>query len=105
MKPFEFHAELFEHRSAVLETLSENGFAWLSHFGSIDLLHDLYGLEVCGIREDADARTIERLLRVMFPKWRYGRIYYEDHNVRELGWKVIISRDPEQCGDTCQTAN
>jgi hypothetical protein len=105
MKSFEFHAELFEFRSAVLEALSDNGFAWLSHFGSIDLLHDLYGLEVCAIREEADARAIERLLRGMFPKWRYQRTYYEDQNLGELGWKVIISRDAEQCGDTWQTAN
>lgn len=37
MKPFEFHAELFDFRNAVLEMLSDNGFAWLSDFGSIDL--------------------------------------------------------------------
>jgi hypothetical protein len=105
MKPFEFHAELFEFRNAVLEALAENGFAWLSHFGSIDLLHDLYGLEVCAIHEEADAREIERILRDLFPEWRYQRTYYEDHNVRELGWKVIVSREAEECGDSWQTAN
>ena len=105
MKPFEFHAELFEFRSAVLEALSDNGFAWLSHFGSIDLLHDLFGLEVCAIREEADAREIERLLCGMFPQWCFRRTYYEDHNLRELGWKVIISRDPEDCGDGWRPVN
>jgi hypothetical protein len=99
MKPFEFHAELFEVRSAVLEALAEHGYAWLSDFGSIDLLHDLYGLEVTAIREEADAQAIEALLRRMFPEWRYGRTWYEDQNTREIGWKVTLARDPEDCTD------
>jgi hypothetical protein len=102
MKPFEFHADLFDFRNAVLDALSDNGFAWLSDFGSIDLLHDLYGLEVTAIREEAAAAAIERILRKMFPAWRYRRTFYEDHNLRELGWKVIISRDPENFDDNWQ---
>jgi hypothetical protein len=102
MRPFEFHAELFDLRNAVLEALSDNGFAWLSDFGAIDLQHDVYGLEVTAIREEADAAAIERLLRKMFPGWRYRRTFYEDHNVGELGWKVMISRDPEDFNDRWQ---
>jgi hypothetical protein len=102
MKPFQFHAELFDFRNAVLETLAEHGFAWLSDFGSIDLAHDVYGLEVTAIREEAGARQIERLLRKMFPTWRYRRTFYEDHNAGEIGWKVMISRDPEDCTDHWQ---
>jgi hypothetical protein len=102
MKPVEFLAELFEFRNAVLETLSDNGFAWLSEFGSIDLLHDVYGLEVTAIREEADTSAIEALPRKMFPNWCYRRTFYEDHNLRELGWKVIISRDPEDFTDNWQ---
>ena len=103
MKPFEFHAELFDFRNAVLEAMSDHGFAWLSDFGSIDLQHDVYGLEVTGIRAEADAGKIERLLRGMFPDWRFRRTFYEDHNLGELGWKVMISRDPEDCGDSWQS--
>src|SRR5262245_2608500 len=99
MEPFEFHAELFDFRNAVLEALADNGFAWLSDFGSIDLLHDVYGLEVCAIREGAAAKSMEALLRRMFPEWRYRRTFYEDHNRGELGWKVVISRDPENFKD------
>src|SRR6516165_1942128 len=102
MKPFEFHAELFEFRNDVLEALSDNGFAWLSDFGSIDLQHDFCGLEVTAIREEADAALIERSLRKMFPEWNYRRTFHEDHNLGELGWKVMISRDPEDCGDSWQ---
>lgn len=99
MKPFQFHAELFEFRNAVMEALSENGFAWLSDFGSIDLQQDVYGLEVTGIREEADAREIAALLRRMFPEWQHRRTYYEDQNLREIGWKATISRDREDYDD------
>jgi hypothetical protein len=102
MERFTFHAELFELRNAVLEMLADHGFAWLSDFGSIDLQHDVYGLEVCGIREEGDAHTIADLLRKMFPSWRYSRMYYKDGSTREPGWKVIISRDPEDFGDRWQ---
>ncbi|SRR6266478_8604019 len=102
MKSFEFHAELFDFRNSVLEALSSNGFAWLSEFGSIDLLHDVYGLEVTAIRQEEDAAAIEALLRTMFPDWRYRRTYYEDHNLGELGWKVVISRHREDFNDNWQ---
>ena len=52
MAEFEFHGELFELRGMVMEALEENGFVWLSDFGAIDLRHDIYGLEVTGIREE-----------------------------------------------------
>jgi hypothetical protein len=103
MKPFEFHAELFDLRNTMLEALSDNGFAWLSDFGSIDLQHDVYGLEVTAIRKEADAAAIERLLQKMFPEWHYRRTYYEDHNLGELGWKVMISRDSEDYDDNWQS--
>lgn len=51
------------------------------------------------IREEEDAMAIERLLRRMFPGWRYRRTFYEDHNLGELGWKVMFSRDPEDFND------
>jgi hypothetical protein len=104
MKSFEFHAELFDLRNAVLEALSDNGFMWLSDFGSIDLQHDVYGLEVTGIREEADARAITALLRKMFAGWRYRHTFYEDQNLGEIGWKVMISRDPEGRDDDWQRA-
>ena len=104
MKPFQFHSELFDFRNSVMEALSENGFAWLSHYGAIDLQHDVYGLEVTAILREVDARAIEQLLRRMFPGWRYWRTFYEDHNLRELGWKVMISRDPDDFNDRWKSA-
>jgi hypothetical protein len=103
MEPFAFHAELFELRNDVLEMLADHGFAWLSDFGSIDLMHDVYGIEVCGIREETDAHTIQTLLRKQFPSWRHSRMYCKDASTREPGWKVIISREPEDYGDRWQS--
>lgn len=95
MEPFAFHPELFELRNLVLETLADHGFAWLSHFGAIDLVHDCYGIEVCSIREESDARTILEILRKTFPSWRHERRYYKDGATLEPGWKVVLSRDAE----------
>ena len=83
----------------MLEALSENGFVWLSDFAAVDLQHDVYGLEVTGIRTEVDAKAIEVLLRRILRGWRYHRYYYEDKNIREIGWKVIISRNRDQCND------
>jgi hypothetical protein len=100
VEPFAFHAELFELRTAVLELLADHGFVWLSDIGSIDLAHDLYGIEVCGIREESDAHTIEKLLGKKFSSWRHSRIYFKDQRTLEPGWKVIISRDAEDFGES-----
>ncbi len=99
MKPFEFHGELFEMRGIVLDALATNGFVWLSDFSSVDLAHDTYGLEVTGIRDPDRATQIHRLLRTLFPGWLFHQEYYEQENLAEVGWNVIISRDPEQPGD------
>jgi hypothetical protein len=103
MQPFEFRAELFDHRNAALEALAEHGYQWLSDFGSVDMLHDLFGLEVCGIRAEADARAIRRLLEGLFPGWRHRRLFHKDYG-REAGWKVVITRDPERFEDDWQHA-
>lgn len=72
LNPFRFSPELFEYRNEVLASLSEAGYEWLSHFSSVDPLHDLYGIEVCGIHEQRDAEDILVLLMRMFPDWHPG---------------------------------
>jgi len=100
VKHFEFHPELFVHRTSALDALSDRGFAWLSDYGSIDVIHDSFGLEVCAIRAEADAENISMLLGRLFPDWHYNRIFYEDENGGEIGWKVIITRDPDEPDDS-----
>ena len=58
MDSFAFHPELLDERTRVIAELSDAGFEWLSDFGAVDLLHDVYGLEVTGVREEADCRSI-----------------------------------------------
>jgi hypothetical protein len=96
---FRFEPDLFEHRSAALCALSEAGYDWLAHFRAVDLRHDVYGLEVCGIAERDDARRIERLLRREFPTWRFSRLTLKDWGDRDLGWRVLIHRDRDGASD------
>ncbi len=95
MDAFRFCPELFEVRTDVLAVLNDEGFEWLSHFSSVDPLHDVYGIEVCGIREEDDAISIQTLLRNLFPKWPFGGLCYKDYG-REPGFKAKVHRDEPQ---------
>ena len=72
MDAFRFAPELFAVRTNVMERLTEDGFNWLSHYSSVDPIHDDYGVEVCGIVEREDAVAIQQLLIAMFPTWLPG---------------------------------
>lgn len=69
---FRFAPELFEFRTQVVEQLSDAGFDWLSHYSAVDPLHDVYGIEVCGIHDRDDAIAIRNILMRMFPSWKPG---------------------------------
>lgn len=89
---FRFCPELFALRTVVMEKLAASGFEWLSHFKSVDLLHDQYGLEVCGMEDRDDALAIEEILVEMFPTWKVGCLCHKDYGA-ELGFKAKIFRD------------
>lgn len=89
---FDFHPELFEHRTLAIETLAANDFIWLEHFSSVDLLHDLFGLEICGIVDETDPPLILAILQEVFPDWLHSDIYYRDYE-RDRGWKVMIFKN------------
>jgi len=72
MDAFRFAPELFEVRTNVMERLTEEGFNWLTHYSSVDPIHDNYGIEVCGILQREDAVSIQQLLISMFPAWTPG---------------------------------
>lgn len=95
---FAFHPQLFEHRTEALEALAAAGYAWLSDFSSVDLLHEVYGLEVCGIPDRDDARAIRRVLRRTFRRWPFCNLSLKDWGDRDLGWRVVIHRDVEAEG-------
>ena len=71
-QPFRFFPELFEHRTLAIDALAERGFMWLSHYSAVDPMHEEFGLEVCGIHAEQDAKAIQMLLEKLFPSWRPG---------------------------------
>jgi hypothetical protein len=78
MDAFRFSPELFEYRTDIISKLQEHGFDWLTHYGSVDPLHDVFGMEVCGIRETEDAVAILKLLTEMYPSWRARQPWYHE---------------------------
>ena len=101
--PFRFAPELLEYRNDVIAELADSGFHWLSHYSAVDTLHDVYGIEVCGIQEQGDADQMLRLLIRIFPSWRPRCLYYKDYG-REPGWKATIQRDPDGPDEQWETA-
>ena len=102
MNEFQFHPELFEDRTRVMEELSAAGYEWLSHYSSVDVIHDQYGLEVCGIRAEADARAIHVLLRRLYPDWLTGKLCFKDRGA-DPGFKAKVFRDRRQRHDRWMT--
>jgi hypothetical protein len=103
MDAFRFCPELFEVRTDVLESLGAADFQWLTHYSSVDPLHDVFGIEVCGIREEDDARTILALLQQMFPAWRAGCLCFKDYG-REPGYKARVFREEPREREQWETA-
>jgi hypothetical protein len=95
MDQFAFYPELFEQRTVALEALAGRGFDWFTHFTSVDLMHDLFGLEVCGIRVESDAVIMLEVLEGVFPDWPHTDLYYYDYE-RDRGWKVLIFKNPRR---------
>jgi hypothetical protein len=100
---FRFAPELLEIRNKVIVELSRRGFEWLSHYSAVDPMHDVYGIEVCGIREKRDAESILEILREMHPTWKPKRVWYKDYGL-EQGWKAELQRDDDLPDETWETA-
>ena len=99
---FEFYPELFEHRSQALELLEEAGFTWFADFSSVDLLHEEYGLEICGVGDEKYIKPIIEVLCQGFPHWHHRKVSLHDGD-RDPGWAISIcmfpsrSRNAEWC--------
>jgi anti-sigma B factor antagonist len=65
-----FAPELFEARNRVLSALANADLYWLHDFTSVEPLHDVYGIEVRGIKDPKTADRIQKLLVSLFPAWR-----------------------------------
>jgi hypothetical protein len=91
MAEFSFFPELFECRTLTIAELDTNGYGWVSHYSSIDVTHDAYGLEVCGIKIKDDAQDILCILKRLFPSWKRSRLYFKDWGL-DPGWKAEITK-------------
>jgi hypothetical protein len=96
-KGLQFHPQLFECKGTASELLDAAGFAWFSDYSAIDLLHEEFGLEVCGIQEDSNVEPIARAMRDGFPHWHYSHVCFKDGE-RDPGWKFALHMFPRGCG-------
>ena len=83
--PFRFVPELFEVRNQVLAALEAADFYWWRDYGTVCPVHDLYGIEVCGIRQPQDADQILKLLQHLIPDWKCHKICVGYRCGAELG--------------------
>jgi hypothetical protein len=88
-RKLEFHPELFEYRACASDLLAEAGFAGFGDYAAIDLVHEEYGLEITGIRDEIDARKMLVMLGRDFPHWHHRRVYFQQHD-GEPGWTLVI---------------
>src|SRR5207248_2103890 len=93
MKEFSFHPELLEYRERAMQALQFAGFEWFSDYAAVDLLHDEFGLEVCGIRGDERATEILQVMRATFPDWKNHKRWFYDSG-SNYGWTVAVSKYP-----------
>ena len=94
-RSLEFHPELFEHRARAIELLEEAGYNWFSDYGSIDPMHEEYGLEIGGVPHGHDVEAILTALKLGSPHWHHHHVCFHEHG-REPGWAIMIHMLPMQ---------
>jgi hypothetical protein len=92
---FNFYPELFAHRGRASELLEAAGFDRFADYSGIELLHGEYGIEICGIHEEDQARCIGGVLRAAFPHWHHLNVCRQDAG-RDPGWTVSLCMFPPQ---------
>lgn len=92
---FTFASELIGFRGELIGSLSNSGFEVGVDYSSIDILHDVYGFEVCGIQCPENAMQITRELMRLFPGWTPGWLHAPD-TASQQGWIASIQRDSDR---------
>jgi murein DD-endopeptidase MepM/ murein hydrolase activator NlpD len=91
---FAFSAELLTLAENLAMDLASAGYDRMSEYSSIDPMHDVHGLEVCGIRSPEVAMDITRFLLRRFPGWNAGWLHApEDSSTQQ--WVASVRRDRE----------
>lgn len=89
--PNAFYPELFEIRQDVILFLNEEGIQQ-GDYECIDVMHDVHGLEVCGVFDRKLAMRLTRLLIGRFPGWLPGWLHSPTASSQQ-GWIASIQRD------------
>jgi hypothetical protein len=94
---FRFAPELFQFKADATMLLAEQDLHWLCDYSNIDVVHDLYGLDIEGIPNEITARKIHKYMYEHFQKlWGKGSFKpiqsrtYQDNQ----GWTVEVSKYP-----------
>lgn len=85
---FAFHPELFEVRARAMERLEAADVLWFRDFSSVDLGHDQYSIEICGVGDEQTARKIEGVLLTAFSGCSVN-VWLKDYGADE-GWRVDV---------------
>jgi len=93
MKEFTFYGDLYEHRAKAVEALSRAGLELFSDYSSVDIEHNLYGLEVGGFNNEELALKALEVLRATFPEWGFAT--FLEYETGEPFW-ARLSRDREE---------
>lgn len=90
--PTAYRPELLELGRDVVSELSAAGYEALSDYSSVEPLHDVHGLEVCGVRNTEATLDIVRLLLRLFPGWN-AQWFGPPDGWRAEEWVARVQRD------------
>ena len=93
--PYAFSGELLGCVSELAEQLELAGFDEMSDYTSIEVMHDVHGLEVCGIPSASLALEIARLLLRHFHSWNAGWIQHPERESSQA-YVARIQRDVDE---------
>jgi murein DD-endopeptidase MepM/ murein hydrolase activator NlpD len=89
---FAFFLGLLQLSTLLVAELSTAGYERAIDYYSIDAMHDVHGLEVCGIHDPHTALNIIRFLLRRFPGWNAGWLHAPD-SASTQEWVARIQRD------------
>lgn len=90
--PAAYYPELLELCQDLTSELTAAGHEALSDYCSVETLHDVHGIEVCGIRSPEVALDIVRVLLRRFRGWN-ARWFGPEEGSAEQGWVARVQRD------------
>ena len=100
--PYSFSSELLALKEELILDLSSAGYELGVDYSSVDILHDVHGLEVCGILNPLEAIQIIRLLIRLFPGWSPGWLHAPDAACQQ-GWVARIQRNRDMAQEYWDT--